>query len=186
MRVDSRTTLRALAFGLACATAALAGVEPPPPVAACAAAPRPCIEARRGKLKLDLTKRRFAWQWAARNVVALRDIESPTIGHAGYDLCLYDASGMVVMASGVPSGELCNGRPCWQARAWGYQYRDAGARSFGLTKITLKVAAGRNDKLSVAGQGALLPLPAAAPTAPLTGQLVRSDDPTRCWTATRR
>jgi len=187
MRAGWVTTVGALAMAIVAvgASGARAQVEPPPPPAAvCAAAPLPCVEARRSKLKLDEARRRLTFKWSARDVVDIRDLSNPVVARSGYDLCVYDASAVLVMATGVLPGEVCNGRPCWRARPWGYQYRDASAQSFGLTKISLKAAAGRTDKILVSGEGDLLPLPATAPTAPLTVQVVRSDDPTMCWTAT--
>jgi hypothetical protein len=151
----------------------------PPPVAQCAAAPLPCAQSD-GKLALDLSARRLAWKWSARGVVDIRDLSQPTIG-AGYDLCLYDASDLLVVATGVPPAGVCNGKACWRARPWGFQYRDPGALTGGISKITLRAALGRRDRFSVKGEGDLLPLPATEPALPLTVQLVRSDDPTACW-----
>jgi hypothetical protein len=151
----------------------------PPPVAACASAPLPCAQSD-GKLALDLAARQLAWKWSARGVVDIRDLSNPTIG-AGYDLCLYDASDVLVLATGVPPAGVCSGKACWRARPWGFQYRDPSALTGGISKITLRAALGRRDRFSVKGEGDLLPLPATEPALPLTVQLVRSDDPTRCW-----
>lgn len=173
-----------MAFMAASAPSAMAQVvPPPPPAAACAAAPLPCSEARRAKMKLDFAARRLTFKWSARNVVDIRDLSNPVVNRSGYDLCAYDAAGALVMATGVLPGEVCDGRPCWRARPWGYQYRDPDGQSFGLTKISLKAAGGRTDRITVSGKGDLLPVPATAPTVPLTVQVVRSDDTTLCWTA---
>jgi hypothetical protein len=186
MRAISGAALRL--WAIVCVTSAAPGVlaqvgPPPPPAAVCAAAPLPCVEARRSKLTLDEARRRLTFKWSARDVIDIRDLSNPVVARSGYDLCVYDAAAVLVMATGVLPGEVCNGRPCWRARPWGYQYRDPSAQSFGLTKISLKAAAGRTDKIVVQGAGDLLPLPAAAPTAPLTAQVVRSDDTTLCWSA---
>jgi hypothetical protein len=151
---------------------------PPPPVAQCAIAPLPCAQSA-GKLALDLSKRRIAWKWSARGVVDLRDLSHPTIA-TGYDLCLYDASDVLVLATGVPPASVCNGKACWRARPWGFQYRDREALTGGISKIMLH-ALGRHDRFSVKGEGDLLPLPATAPALPITVQLVRTDDPSQCW-----
>jgi hypothetical protein len=126
---------------------------------------------------------RLAWKWSARGVVDIRDLSNPTVG-AGYDLCVYDASAVLVIATGVPPAGVCNGKACWRARPWGYQYRDPTALTGGISKITLRAALGRRDRFSVKGEGDLLPLPPAAPVLPLLVQLVRSDDPTTCWGST--
>lgn len=155
-----------------------------PPVAQCAATPLPCVEATRTKFRLDLGRARLKWKWSAGNVVDIRDLANPAIGTAGYDFCVYDAGGALVVAIGVPPATTCNGKPCWRARPYGFQYRDRDGTSFGVTKMTLKAALGRRgDALSVAASGAQLPLPAADPLAPLTGQIVRSDDPANCWSS---
>jgi hypothetical protein len=162
-----------------------AAAQTPPPVAQCAAAALPCVEGARVSLRLDTARGRLKWKWSSGNVVDIRDLSNPTLTSVGYDFCVYDASGVLVLATGVPPGTTCNGKPCWRARPYGYQYRDADGGSFGVTKITLKAAlGGRGDKLSLSGGGALLPLPATDPVAPVTTQLVRSDDPTVCWGAT--
>ena len=161
-----------------------APAQTPPPVAACAAAPLPCVEGKRGKLRIDTARLLVKWKWSGGNVIDIRDLSNPTVTDAGYDFCVYDASGALVIAMGVRSQTTCNGKPCWRARPYGYQYRDADGGSFGVTKITLKAAlGGRGDKLSLSGAGDQLPLPATEPVRPLTTQLVRSDDPTACWTA---
>ena len=144
----------------------------------CAAAPLTCALSA-GKLKLDLTGRRLVWKWKAHGVVDLRDLSKPTID-AGYDLCLYDASDALVMTTGVPPGGVCNGKACWRARPWGYQYRDASALSTGITNITLRGLT-KSDRFQVKGEGDLLPLPAVTPALPVTVQLVRTDAPENCW-----
>lgn len=163
----------------------VAAAQVPPPVAQCAAAPLACVEAGRASLRIDQVKLQLKWKWLSGNVVDIRDLSNPVVANAGYDFCVYDASGVSVIAMGVPPGSTCNGKPCWRARPYGYQYRDRDGGSFGVTKIALKAAAGaRGDKLSLVGAGDELPLPATAPTPPVTVQLVRSDDPTHCWGAT--
>jgi hypothetical protein len=164
--------------------AATTRAQTPPPVAVCAAAPLPCVEGKRAKLRIDSARQQLKWKWSGGNVIDIRDLSNPTVADAGYDFCVYDASGVLVLAMGVPPQTTCNGKACWRARPYGYQYRDADGGSFGVTKITLKAALGRRgDKLSLSGAGDQLPLPATEPTRPLTAQLVRSDDPTACWTA---
>jgi len=169
------------AHALPGAVGVAAAQVPPPPVAQCASAPLPCATSE-GKLLLDLPTRRLGWKWSARGVVDIRDLSHPTID-AGFDLCLYDTNDVLVMATGVPPAGVCNGKACWRARPWGYQYRDRAALTGGVSKITLH-ALGRGDRFLVKGEGDLLPLPATAPALPLTVQLVRSDDPTNCWGST--
>jgi hypothetical protein len=144
----------------------------------CAAAPLTCAVSG-AKLKLDLTGRRLVWKWKAHGVVDMRDLSHPTID-AGFDLCLYDATNALVMTTGVPPAGVCNGKACWRARPWGYQYRDSAALTGGITAITLRGLT-KSDRFQVKGEGDLLPLPAVEPALPITVQLVRTDAPENCW-----
>ena len=144
----------------------------------CAAAPLTCALSS-GKLKLDLTNQRLVWKWKAHRVVDMRDLSHPTID-AGVELCLYDASNALIMEAGVPPAGVCNGKACWRARPWGYQYRDPAALTNGITNITLR-ALTPSDRFQVKGDGDLLPLPASMPTLPITVQLIRTDAPENCW-----
>jgi hypothetical protein len=132
-----------------------------------------------GKLRLDVVRRTIAWKWTGRNV-DIPDVSNPAVD-TGYDLCVYDASGALVVATGVPLAGVCDGGfPCWRARPWGYQYRNRSGAAGGITKIQLRVASGRRDRFTVNGAGAFLPLPMEPPALPLTVQLVRTK-PTTCW-----
>jgi hypothetical protein len=164
--------------GGACTAAAQV---PPPPVAQCAPAPLQCATSG-SRLALDLAGRRLVWKWKAHGVVDVRDLSHPTID-AGYDLCLYDASDALVMATGVPPAGVCGGKACWRARPWGYRYRDRDALTGGIETIKLR-ALTRSDRFLVKGEGDLLPVPATTPTLPITVQLVRTDAPENCWGST--
>jgi hypothetical protein len=167
----------------------LAHVDPAraqaPPQLGCSAVPLSCVQGN-GKLLLDFSRHALTWQWTARGVVSITDVENPTLD-AHYDLCIYDATPAVVVQTEVPSGGICSGRPCWRAHGWGFEYRDPSGLTGGITKILLRVAR-RRDRLSVQATGASLALPAAPPTMPLVVQLVRTRDydgtQIACWTST--
>src|SRR5262249_49119141 len=112
-------------------------------------------------------------------VVDMRDLSHPTID-AGFDFCIYDASNALVMAIGIPAAGVCNGKACWRARPWGYQYHDPAALTDGIASITLR-ALTRNDRFQVKGLGDSLPLPAIEPSLPVTVKLLRTDAPDNCW-----
>ena len=151
----------------------------PPPVAQCSSIPMPCPQSD-GKLKLDVVRRTLSWKLTTRGV-DIPDVANPAVD-AGYDLCIYDASDTLVVATGVPAGGVCEGGfPCWRARPWGFQYRDRTGTNGGLTKILLR-ASGRRDRFTVTGAGAFLPLPVEPPALPLKVQLVRTN-PLACWTS---
>ena len=171
-----------LASAVLLATAAAAPAADP---AQCAAAPLPdCVQAKRATLRMDTVKHRLEWKWVAGKVVDLSDLGNPAVGVAGFDLCLYDAGGALLLSAGVGPGGTCSGQACWRARWNGFRYQDKLGQSFGITKIKLKAALGGNAKLAVSGRGDLLARPAELPAPPVTAQLVRNDDPAVCWTST--
>ncbi len=155
---------------------------PTPPVGRCANAPvATCAAGRSAKLRLDVVKRRLGWKWVGETGIALPDLGDPARGGTGYALCIYDASGTLAIAAGAAAGGTCNRRPCWKSRPGGFRYRDRAGHTTGVTKMLLRAQGA--GKIAVAARGALLPLPATTPAAPLTVQLVRSDDPAMCWSA---
>ena len=83
----------------------------------------------------------------------------------------------------MPPAGVCNGKACWRARPWGYQYRDPAALTGGITVITLRGLT-KSDRFQVKGEGDLLPLPATTPALPITVQFVRTDAPENCWGST--
>jgi hypothetical protein len=172
------TTIASLCMVAALASALPASAQFAPPPAQCTDTPRGCLLSR-GKFKMDLVRRTLAWKWTGSGI-GIFDVDNPTLD-TGYDLCVYDANQTLVLATGVPPGGICpGGAPCWRARRWGFEYRDGTGLAGGLTKIQLRVASGRRDRLVVAGGGPYLPLPTVEPALPLTVQLVRTE-PQTCW-----
>jgi len=179
----------AAALAMLCASTgfAIAQVRPPDWEPGCSPVPRGCV-AGSGALKLDLARRALAWTWTGGGLVSVSDVANPTLEDR-YDLCVYDGSHTLVLAAGVPPAGICAGRPCWKARPWGFLYRDRGGSTAGFTKIQLRVASRRHDKLLVQAAGSALAMPSATPVPPLIVQLVRTHAPTLmpviCWTSSQ-
>ena len=102
-------------------------------------------------------------------------------------MCAYDGGGALLLAAGVDAGGLLR-RPRVldrARRAGGFRYRGGAALAHGLTRLVLKPASGgrrASGSRAPARRSALPELPVA--TTPVTMQLVRADDPTRCWQST--
>jgi hypothetical protein len=95
-----------------------------------------------------------------------------------YELCIYDADGVV--AFGVPPG------PGWTtlgsiASPKGYRYRDRYAQSQGVKQIRLKASSLDRARLQVTGKGEALSDTTLPFLLPVTAQLYSSDG--MCWDA---
>jgi hypothetical protein len=154
------------------------GVDPTPtPV--CAATPLPCrTPAVGGKAGITLrdapSAKRDAlkWTWAKGAATARNDFGDPVAGD-GYDLCVYDA-GQLVLGAAAPAGGLCPSKPCWKGRKHGFDYADRALTPNGLQSISLREGLVGKARITVAGKGGALPLPALGGlTGPLDVQLQR-------------
>jgi hypothetical protein len=135
-------------------------------------------------VRFAASPRKLVWTWFAPplDVGAFGD---PVAGATGFAVCAYDGGGALLFEAGVAPGGLCDGRACWTALAsGGVRYRGGAALADGLTRLVLKPAAGAKARIRVEGSGASLGVP-DLPLAllPATVQLVRADDPARCWQA---
>jgi hypothetical protein len=123
---------------------------------------------------------RLKWSWTARAAVPITDFGDPV---AATDLlmCVYDGSGVRLEAV-APGGTICGGRPCWKARATGYQYKNKDLTPDGIFKIRLRAGDAGFAQVGVQAKGPNLGLPAPPFTTPVTVQLIRSDGD-QCWSA---
>jgi hypothetical protein len=155
--------------------------EPGPGI--CDPAPRACAGGQRSVVRMNAASRKLLWTWQDDEPAASGAFGDPVRAATGFALCAYDADGLVLSES-VLAGGSCGGRPCWTAlAAGGYRYRGA-ATSSGLTRLVLKPASAGKARIRVEGRGAALDLPVLPiGTMPVTVQLVRRDDPARCWQA---
>ena len=133
----------------------------------------------------DPSRRSVRWQWARQHVAADRRQFRDPLTESGYDLCVYDASGLVLRAV-VPADGQCGPRACWQPKAAGFAYRDRAGSSSGVQRIRL-VAKQSTTAESVEGKGPNVALPAslAGVVAPLRIQLQTHDsEGLSCWEQT--
>ncbi len=151
-------------------------------LALCNSQPRPgCRSAHRSTLLLrngPSYHDSLSWKWT-RGKSEIGDFGAP-LSTTGFTLCVYD-SRRVQMGMMVPPGGTCTpGRPCWRTSARGYVYRDPALLHDGVRRIALTSQKGVGS-IAINGSDAKLPVPALPLTAPLTVQLVSSDD--TCWEA---
>jgi hypothetical protein len=103
-----------------------------------------------------------------------------------YTICIYDSSAdpQPRLMATAPADGLCSGKPCWKAtKTTGFKYRDKLLDPDGLSAIILKSGAASASKALVRGKGPNLGMPTLPLTAPVTVQLKRNDDPSKCWDA---
>lgn len=162
----------------------------------CWSAPRPaCVgPAAFGRSRILLSdspanhRDKLLWAWSHGSVL-FADFGNP-VAATDYGLCVYDHSGDVPnlrLASVVPGGSVCNGKPCWRVQPRGYTYRDSERAASGIQSILLREGPGKS-KLIVKGKGAALGLPPAASAdrhfvqePRVTVQLVNANG--NCWQA---
>ena len=128
----------------------------------------------------DPSRRRVRWQWARRHVASdPRQFRDP-LTESSYDLCVYDAAGLVLRAA-VPAGGQCGPRACWQQKAAGFAYRDRAGGSSGIQRISLAAKQSATAE-SVEGKGSNVDLLASGVMAPLRIQLQAHDaQGLSCW-----
>ena len=162
-------------------TATATATTPPP--AACGATPVVCRTPVLGakalvalKDNVDDEKDSLLWKWLKGASTDKADFGDPT-GATGYELCLYDGTGLVGSAT-IPAGSA------WIEKSNGFKYRDTAATSDGVQTAVLKAGADEKAKIVVRAKGLGVDMPdLAALVSPLTVQLIRSGDSV-CWGAT--
>jgi hypothetical protein len=152
---------------------------PPTPASGCQAA-----LSQKAQLKLakgaTASANKLTWKWVSSGSVATGDFGDPTTT-AGYTLCTYDQTGLVMTAT-APAGGTCGTKPCWSVSSSGAKYTNKLLTPDGLLKISLKAGGAGAGKIGVKGKGALLPLPTLPLSPPVRVQLIREDSGT-CWEA---
>jgi len=122
---------------------------------------------------------RLLWEWR-RGAAATKAEFGDPIGSDAYDLCLYDATGLVGSFT-APAGGFCGSRSCWRGSARGFRYRDRERTPNGIAGMLLQH--GNTDgksQIRIEGRGARLGMPrleALAP--PVVAQLRNRRGP--CW-----
>jgi hypothetical protein len=134
------------------------------------------------KDKAPDAKDQLRWRWSKGAETTLAELGDP-LASDDYALCVYDASGLRARML-IPSGGLCDGRPCWRTTSRGFVYKNKSAAPSGITKLVLKSGAAGKSQMQAEGRGDPLPLPVLSTlTAPLQAQL-RNRTSGLCWGAT--
>jgi hypothetical protein len=162
-------------------------MTPPEAAGLCDAQPRfdcvgqPPLVYRSGRLSIrkkagDPTKNRISWTWGKGPGQLEQELGNP-VSTTDYELCVYDAYGLVTRMVPAPHGGTCGSKPCWSSRGTTFKYLDRDATQDGIVGMTLK--SGRADKQSsirVKGKGTNVPMPTLPLVLPVTVQMVNSDD----------
>lgn len=127
-----------------------------------------CKVAGKSSLQLkqnsDDAKDSLKWKWSKGADTQITEITDPT-QNATYDLCIYDAAGVVAQATIAPGG-TCGDDDCWVAgKKQNYVYKDKAGSQDGITKLEVVAGALEKPKATVQGKGVNLP----DPTLPLSG-----------------
>ncbi len=147
------------ADGVGDACDALSEACPPSPLPGC----RFPVESAKAKLQLktkaDDAKDQLSWSWAKGAATTKADFGAPATTDL-YRLCIYDGNGLVAGMI-APGDGVCAGKPCWQEKPTGFNYKDKDLTPDGLSQLSLKqgLDAGK-AKIQVKGKGAGLGLPA--------------------------
>jgi cysteine-rich repeat protein len=119
-----------------------------------------CKEAGKSSLQIkqnsDDSKDALKWKWNKGVDTQFTEITDPT-QNASYDLCIYDASGIVASATVAPGG-TCNDKACWVAgRKQNYVFKDRAGSQDGITRFEVAAGSVGKAKASVQGKGVNLP-----------------------------
>jgi hypothetical protein len=124
---------------------------------------------------------RLVWKWTHGATTTASEFGEPRVATT-YDLCIYDADGLISRTT-VPPGGLCAGKSCWRQTPTGFTYANKTPGPRGLQKLVLRAGADGKAKLLAKGKGGVLELPPLPiSNLPIRVQLV--NDAGACWTAT--
>ncbi len=126
----------------------------------------------------------FAWKWVRGEETIEADLGDPLTTDA-YTLCIYDESGptpMTTLATVVPPGGACRGKPCWLRGKRGLRYLDRDRTVAGIERIVMKLGDEGRAKVLIKGRGENLIVPPLPMSLPIRVQLHVGAD--RCWEAT--
>jgi len=146
-------------------------------VAACTSAPMGgCLPPENSTAKLTVDsasiKNKVAWKWRGP-AIAAGDPSATT----DLALCLYDGSGgqQPVIDAVVPAAGTCGTKPCWQAIAPGFKYKDRSGTPDGILKAKLLVGGSKPARVAIKGKGGALPPLGLPLTDPVTVQVQLSN-----------
>jgi cysteine-rich repeat protein len=150
--------------------------------AGCAAIPRAPAECRTsfvpGRSVLTLRDGanprgdRASYKWLKGSVTTPSDFGQP-LTDDGWDLCVFDGTGQLVLGASAPAGGTCAGRPCWKSLPGrGFLYKDRERTPNGMDVVKLEAGADGRASAVATAKGPTLTMPAlGAFTFPLYVQL---------------
>jgi cysteine-rich repeat protein len=124
--------------------------------------------------------RQLEWKWG-RGIADRAEFGDPTRSGDDYHLCVYDA-GRLVSSTAIPAGGICGARPCWDATAAGFEFREKLRRPKSALRLLLKASAPGKSRLHFRARDAAVHMPTLPASGPLVVQLQRVADP-QCWEA---
>jgi hypothetical protein len=130
----------------------------------------------------DDTKDKLAWNLVKASATARAEFGDPLAATA-YDLCIYDATPMLVLSASIPPAGMCGVKPCWKAARHGFVYANKLLMPDGLQQLTL--AEGLLDgkaRITAKGKGVNLDMPPLPLSPPIRVQLKNTAGV--CWEAT--
>jgi len=126
----------------------LAGTCPTAPIIDCVVAERGSVklsEKKVGGEKLSATLKKFD------TPTLQSDFGDPVAGSTEWATCLYDGEGTLALQLQVDrAGEACGTKACWKTKSTkGFTYKDSGAASDGVRKITATSGPSGKGKLAI-------------------------------------
>jgi len=156
---------------------------PPDPSCQPALSPRGLLQITK---KPDPARDRVEWSWRNDDSVArVPDFGDPVSGSTSFTLCVFDATGNLLLDLTAPAGGTCGPSACWKSTRDGYAYRDPALDPDGVLWLGLREGAKPGKaSLRVNGKGADLQTPVLPIAAlPVRARLTRSDG-AQCWEST--
>ena len=162
-----------MAFGLSTGTVTC----PVAPIGTCRAAFRSALEL---KDKAVDAQDLLNFRWLLGTTTTTAEFGDPR-STATYQICVYDAGGLVRKAS-APAGGLCKGRACWKrtgptSNPNGFVYRDPLLTPDGTNNVTLKSGATPKPKVLWKAKGALLDDGSLGLVPPVVVEVSNTDTP---------
>lgn len=122
---------------------------------------------------------RISWNWKNGEMTPKTAFGDP-LGDTGYELCVYDNSGLAYSVNAAAGG-TCGNRPCWSEQAAGFKYK--GSRPDGSFQLGLKAGQADGDtRITIKLKGSLVTL--SDPLAILAPMTVQLRNGSACWEET--
>ncbi len=169
-------TLNAIAFGLSTSGC------PATPIGSCRLAEKTTLLV---KDKSPDTGDLLVFRWTKGATTTQAELGNPLVS-ASYQLCVYDALGLVRGTAGQAGG-VCAGKPCWKqlgpvAAPTGFRYRER--TPIGTQVLTLKSGTSPTPKATWRARGLLLEDSALGLVPPVVAQVTNTETSSVCFSDT--